>query len=149
MKILVLNGPNLNMLGKRDIKQYGSMTLERINKLLVDAAKKQEASLIFFQSNHEGELIDKIQQSQGSIDGILINPGALTHYGYSLRDALTDSAIPVIEVHLSDITKREEFRKIDVLDGVVIERIMGLKEKSYLIGLEKLVKHIQQLDASC
>lgn len=142
MKILVLNGPNLNMLGKRDNKLYGTMTLEEINNLLDGQAKKQAVSLTFFQSNHEGELIDKIQQSQDNIDGILINPAALTHYGYSLRDALVDSGLPVVEVHLSDISKRESFRKVNVLEGVVVERIMGLKEKSYLIGLEKLIKYI-------
>ncbi len=145
MKILVLNGPNLNMLGKRDPNHYGTLTLEEINNLLADEAKKQGVSLIFFQSNHEGVLIDTIQQYRDKIDGILINPGALTHYGYSLRDALEDAGAPVIEVHLSDITKREDFRKIDVLNGIVVERIMGLKEKSYLVGLQKLIAHIKKL----
>lgn len=147
MKILVLNGPNLNMLRKRNVKHYGTMTLEEINSLLNNEAKKHDVSLIFFQSNHEGELVDAIQKHRDKIDGILINAGALTHYGYSLRDALEDAKVPVIEVHLSDITKREDFRKVDVLDGVVVERVMGLKEKSYFVGLEKLVEHIKQLDA--
>lgn len=145
MKILVLNGPNLNMLGKRSVKHYGTLTLEDIKGLLLDLAKKLEIKLIFFQSNHEGELVDTIQKYRDKVNGILINPGALTHYGYSLRDALEDAKVPIMEVHLSDISKREAFRKKDVLDGVAIGPIMGLKEKSYLIGLEKLVKYIKQL----
>ncbi len=143
MKILVLNGPNLNMLGKRNVNHYGTLTLEEINNLLAVEAKKQAVSLTFFQSNHEGKLVDAIQEQRGKIDGILINAGALTHYGYSLRDALEDAGVPVMEVHLSDITKREEFRKIDVLNGVAVDKVMGLKEKSYLVGLEKLIKHIK------
>lgn len=147
MKILVLNGPNLNMLEKRNIKHYGALTLAEINNLLADEAKRQGVSLTFFQSNHEGKLVDAIQEQRDKIDGILINAGALTHYGYSLRDALVDSGVPVVEVHLSNITKREKFRKIDVLDGVVIDRIIGLKEKSYIVGLEKLINYIKQLNA--
>lgn len=143
MKILVINGPNLNSLGKRDKKQYGIITLDEINNKLTDIAKKQHVILDFFQSNHEGELIDFIQEHAGSADGILINPAALTHYGYSLRDALVDTNLPIVEVHLSDITKRESFRKIDILDGIVIDRVMGLKEKSYEAGLEKLIQHIK------
>ena len=143
MKILVLNGPNLNMLGKRSEKHYGKLTLNRINRLLQDKAKKLKVNLVFFQSNHEGELIDFLQKNSSDAQGILINPGALTHYGYSLRDALTDIKLPIIEVHLSDVNKREDFRKIDVLDGIVIKKIAGLKEKSYLLGLETLVSYLK------
>lgn len=143
MKFLVLNGPNLNMLGKRDPKHYGTMTLADINKRLASVAKKEHIRLTFFQSNHEGTLIDCIQKHTHNIAGILINPGALTHYGYSLRDALEDSKLPIVEVHLSDITKREDFRSINVLDGIVVKRVMGLKEKSYEIGLKKLIEHIR------
>lgn len=144
MKILVIHGPNLNMLGKRNEKHYGVGTLEKINKMLRDITKKYAITLTFFQSNHEGELIDFIQKEFSNADGILINPGALTHYGYSLRDALVDTKLPIVEVHLSDITKREQFRKIDVLDGIVLARVMGLKEKSYKFGLIKLIKHIKK-----
>ncbi|QQG40668.1 MAG: 3-dehydroquinate dehydratase [Candidatus Levyibacteriota bacterium] len=144
MKILVLNGPNLNILGKRKKEFYGISTLDNINIILKDAAKKYDCQLLFFQSNHEGRLIDFIQKHAKSADGILINPGALTHYGYSLHDALVDTKLPIVEVHLSDITKREDFRKIDVFDGIVIERVMGKKEKSYEEGLEKLIKHIKK-----
>lgn len=143
MKILVINGPNLNILGKRDVKIYGHLTLSQINSLLLKKARELKVKLTFFQSNHEGEIIDFLQENSQKADGILINPGALTHYGYSLRDALTDTNLPVMEVHLSDINNREQFRKIDTLDGIVIENIKGLGEKSYLLGLERLIHHIQ------
>jgi len=143
MKILVINGPNLNILGKRNKKIYGSLTLSQINLLLEKKAKELSVQVLFFQSNHEGEIIDHLQVESGKADGILINPGALTHYGYSLRDALTDTGLPVMEVHLSDIENREDFRKIDVLDGVVVDNIKGLQEESYLLGLEKLVDYIR------
>jgi len=144
MKILVLNGPNLNMLGKRDHKHYGRLTLKKINHLLEIKAKKLGVKLLFFQSNHEGDLVDFIQKQTGKCQGILINPGALTHYGYALRDALSDTKLPVVEIHLSKIDQREKFRKIDVLDGIVIKKISGLKEKSYLLGLKILVDYLKK-----
>lgn len=143
MKILVINGPNLNIVGKRDKKIYGSLTLEQINVLLSQKARELDAKVSFLQSNHEGEIIDFIQNNSDKSNGILINPGALTHYGYSLRDALADTALPIVEVHLSDIYNREEFRKIDVFDGIVVENIKGLQEESYLLGLERLVTYIR------
>jgi 3-dehydroquinate dehydratase-2 len=143
MIILVINGPNLNMLGRRQAKHYGSDTLSSIEKALTEKAKTLDCELVFFQSNHEGALIDFIQEKTGGADGILINPGALTHYGYSLHDALVDAALPVVEVHLSDIHAREKWRKISVISDVVIKQIAGLKTQSYLLGLEALVKHIR------
>ncbi len=143
MKILVINGPNLNLLGKRDKKIYGSLTLVQINALLSQKAKELGTRVVFFQSNHEGEIIDFLQKQDSRTDGILINPGALTHYGYSLRDALVDTQLPIIEVHLSDIDNREKFRKIDVLEGIVVENIKGLQEESYLLGLERLTHYIR------
>lgn len=140
MKILVINGPNLNLLGIRDSAMYGSMTLVQINKLLKKHAKEKNINLIFFQSNHEGAIIDFMQKQHAQ--GILINPGALTHYGYSLRDAIADTGLPTVEVHLSDIEKREQYRKIDVFTGVVRARIMGHKEQSYMLGLTKLLEVI-------
>ncbi|MBI2622131.1 3-dehydroquinate dehydratase, partial [Candidatus Microgenomates bacterium] len=116
-----------------------------IKKLLVNLAQELGVKLVFFQSNHEGALVDAIQKYRGKVDGIMINPGALTHYGYSLRDSLEDAKVPVVETHLSDITKREAFRKKDVLTGIVVDRIMGLKEQSYLVSLKKLIKHIKKL----
>ncbi len=143
MKIIVINGPNLNNLGKRGANHYGTLSLDHINQRLEKTAEEKNIELIFFQSNHEGNLIDFIQQNLEKTDGILINPGALTHYGYSLRDALVDTKLPIVEVHLSNILEREEFRKTDVLDGIVVERVMGKKEKSYEEGLEKLIKYIK------
>lgn len=145
MKILILHGPNLNMLGIRDEKHYGLQTLDEINDQLAAIAKESNIEVAFFQSNHEGALIDYLQENAGSANGILINPGALTHYGYSLRDALSDTKLPIIEVHLSNIENREEFRKMDVLLDIVTEKVTGLKEKSYTLGLKKLIKHIQKL----
>jgi 3-dehydroquinate dehydratase-2 len=143
MKILVINGPNLNMLGKREAKHYGSDSLESIERKLARKGKALGCELVFFQSNHEGSIIDFIQEKASEADGILINPGALTHYGYSLHDALVDCGLPVVEVHLSDIHAREEWRKISVISDVAIRQISGLKTKGYLLGLETLVEHIR------
>lgn len=144
MKILVVNGPNLNMLGTRDKNHYGILSLHTINELINGKARKRGIHVAFFQSNHEGEIIDYLQNEAKTASGILINPGALTHYGYALRDALVDTGLPVIEIHLSDLNSREIFRRIDVLDGIVVKKITGLKEKSYLVGLEELVKYIEK-----
>jgi 3-dehydroquinate dehydratase-2 len=143
MKILVINGPNLNMLGRRETKHYGTDTLKSIESALIEKGKALGCKLTFFQSNHEGGIIDFIQKKAGGADGILINPGALTHYGYSLHDALVDCGLPVVEVHLSDIHAREGWRKISVISDVVIKQVSGLKTQSYLLGLEALVKHIR------
>lgn len=143
MKILVINGPNLNMLGKRDAEHYGSNTLPAIGQALIEKGKALGCELTFYQSNHEGAIIDFIQGSAEGADGILINPAALTHYGYSLHDALLDAGLPVVEVHLSDIQNREEWRKMSVIADIVIKQISGLKKQSYILGLEALVEHIK------
>jgi 3-dehydroquinate dehydratase-2 len=143
MRILVINGPNLNMLGRRELKHYGADTLESIEQKLAEKGKALGCELIFFQSNHEGGIIDFIQEKADAADGILINPGALTHYGYSLHDALVDCGLPVVEVHLSNIHAREEWRKISVISDIVIKQISGLKAQSYFLGLEALVEHIR------
>lgn len=142
MKILVLHGPNLNWLGKRDIKHYGRLTLEQINHLIRQEAKSLKIQIAIFQSNHEGSHIDFLQRNSATAQGILINPGALTHYGYSLRDALEDAKLPVVSVHLSDLKNRESFRKIDVYKDIVLANISGLKEKSYLKGLKILKEYL-------
>lgn len=142
MRVLVLNGPNLNMLGKRDAHHYGTVTLAEINETLARLGQQQGVELAFFQSNHEGALVDYVQEHAASFDGIMVNPGALTHYGYSLRDALQDSRVPVVEVHLSNLAEREAFRQTDVVQDIAIERIMGLKEKSYERGLEVLINYL-------
>jgi 3-dehydroquinate dehydratase-2 len=143
MRILVINGPNLNMLGKRDKEHYGSDSLAAVEQKLAEKGKALGCQLSFFQSNHEGAIIDFIQEKTEGADGILINPGALTHYGYSLRDALIDSGLPVVEVHLSDTNAREEWRRISVISDIVIKQISGLKTKSYLLGLEALAEYIR------
>jgi len=143
MRILVINGPNLNMLGRREREHYGADTLESIEQALIEKGKALGCELVFFQSNHEGGIIDFIQEEATGADGILINPGALTHYGYSLHDALVDSGLPVVEVHLSDIQAREKWRRISVIADVAIRQITGLKAQSYLLGLEALINHIR------
>lgn len=139
MKILVINGPNLNMLGKRDNEIYGGKTLPGINSLLKKEGRKLEVEIDFFQSNSEGALIDFIQQESDSADGIIINPGALTHYGFSLRDALADSELPIIEVHLSNIYAREEWRSKSVIAPVAKGQISGQGWRGYIIALQTLV----------
>ena len=143
MRLLVINGPNLNMLGKRDPEHYGKETLESIEKLLVTKAQELGCELVFYQSNHEGAIIDFIQEEALLSDGILINPGALTHYGYSLHDALVDSRLPVVEVHLSNIHAREDWRKVSVIADVAIEQIAGFKAESYSHGLVALTDYIR------
>jgi len=144
MRILVINGPNLNMLGKRDPAIYGSKTLDDINRALVEMAKKLDAEIVPFQSNHEGALIDFIQAESASADGIIINPGALTHYGLSLMDALADAALPVIEIHISDIHAREDFRKVSVIQPVAKAQISGQGWQGYLIALQTLVNELRE-----
>ena len=137
-KILFLNGPNLNLLGKRNPDVYGSKTLSDINLLVEEKAKTLNVEVLFYQSNSEGDLIDCIQNHRGSIDGIVINPGALTHSGYSLKDALLDAAIPVIEIHLSNIHGREEWRRSIIADSVT-GQIAGFGWRSYTAALEVIV----------
>ena len=142
MKLIIINGPNLNLLGQRDLKIYGRITLAQIEAKITKMADRAQVKVRFFQSNHEGGLIDFIQENFKKADGILINPGALTHYGYSLRDCLEDSRLPVVEVHLSNTGSREDFRRFDVFDGIVAAKIQGLREKSYFEGFKKLIKII-------
>jgi 3-dehydroquinate dehydratase-2 len=143
MKIMVINGPNLNMLGRRDAEHYGTDTLPTIERALNQKAKTLGCELSFFQSNHEGAIIDFIQAQSEGADGILINPAALTHYGYSLHDALVDAGLPVVEVHLSDIKNREEWRQVSVIADAALKQVSGLKKQSYILGLEALVEHIK------
>lgn len=139
MRILVINGPNLNMLGKRDPDLYGQETLIDINKRIDTKARELGVTVSFFQSNHEGALIDFIQAQSLTADGIIINPGALTHYSWALHDVLKECGLPVVEIHLSDISKREPWRKVSVVESVAIKRIMGKKGDGYIEALEFLV----------
>ena len=140
MKILIINGPNLNMLGKRDPNKYGKVTLLEINEKLKKLAKELNCQLEFFQSNHEGEIIDFLQQeSSRKADGILVNPGALIRYAYSFRQALVDHGKPVMEIHMSDINKTGVNKRVNVLEDIRVGQVTGLKEESYLEGLKRLI----------
>ena len=141
MKVLVVNGPNLNLLGIRDPGQYGSETLDEICGRVRARAAEMGVELEFFQSNHEGSIIDFLQRSARGADGLVINPGALTHYGLSLRDAVADAGIPFVEVHLSDIHSREEFRRHSVLEDIALQQIAGHRGDGYVMALEALVGH--------
>lgn len=134
-KILVLNGPNLNLLGTREKDIYGNETLEDIAKRTVAEGLKFEMEVDFIQSNHEGELIDKIHGARTIYDMIIINPGAFTHYSIAIRDAIKSVEIPTIEIHLSNIHAREEFRSISVIASVCIGQICGFGSSSYILAI--------------
>lgn len=142
MRIGVLHGPNLNLLGRRDPALYGPHTLEEIGRLLDQRAADGGNELIHEQSNHEGVLIDWIHEHMDEVAGWLVNPGALGHTSYALRDALEASSKPFVEVHLSDVSAREPFRKHSVLADIAIEVVAGLRADSYLVGLDRLVAHL-------
>lgn len=135
-KVLVIHGPNLNLLGQREPEVYGHATLEQINNQLREAAAQKGLELEVFQSNHEGEIVERIQKAQGGIDCLIINPAAFTHYSIAIRDALAGLDIPLIEVHLSNIYAREEFRQDSVVSGVVTGQIAGFGRDSYYLALE-------------
>ena len=139
MNILVINGPNLNLLGIREPKVYGSETLEELMMWLETSPEGSNHSFKIFQSNHEGEIIDTIHDERHWAEGIIINPGAFTHYSYAIREAISSVGIPTVEVHISDISKREKFRKTSVISDVCIDQIYGLGKNSYLEGLKRLL----------
>jgi 3-dehydroquinate dehydratase-2 len=143
-KILLLNGPNLNMLGIREPGIYGSDTLSSIEDEVITAGQNAGVSVECFQSNHEGELIDKIHAAYGAIDGIIYNPGAHTHYSYALRDAVSSVSIPMVEVHISDVDAREPFRAISVFDGVAVKKIAGHGRAGYVEALDFLIEYLKE-----
>lgn len=138
MKILVVNGPNLNLLGRRNIGHYGKETLEEIEVHIRNKAAKLDIEVDLFQSNHEGNIVDYLQTSAKSISGIVINAGALTHYGLSLRDALSDTNLPIVEIHLSNIHAREDFRHQSIIAPIAVGQISGLGYMGYLHAIEYL-----------
>ncbi len=142
--ILVINGPNLNMLGKRDPAHYGTRTLPQIEAALTERAKSLGVDVECFQSNSEGAIIDFIQERAGSAQGIIINPAAFTHYSIALRDALADLRLPAIEVHLSNIHAREEWRRHSVTAPVVTGQIAGLGWRGYLAALDTLADMLKE-----
>ena len=136
MKLLVLNGPNLNMLGKREPEIYGKNTLNDVQDLVENYCNKIDVSVVFYQSNHEGDLIDKIQQSD--VDGIVFNAGAYTHTSIALRDAIASVKTPVVEVHISNVHSREEFRHKSMIAPVCLGQICGFGMNSYILAIEGL-----------
>jgi len=136
MKILIIHGPNLNFLGQREPEIYGSLTLKELNSLIKKHAASKKAKVRVFQSNCEGRIIDLIAANMTWADWLIINPAAYTHYSYAIRDAIKASGLPAIEVHLSDIAKRENFRKISVIAAVCVKQIKGLDHNSYVKAID-------------
>tara|TARA_B100000749_G_C18380043_1_gene445587 strand:+ start:609 stop:1052 length:444 start_codon:yes stop_codon:yes gene_type:complete len=147
MRILILNGPNLNVLGARDKSHYGYKTLDDVLTDVKDTADRLGIDIDHFQSNHEGKLIDYIQQESGNSDGIVINGGALTHYGLSVKDALTDAKLPVVEIHISNIHSREKYRQHSVVEYLAVGQIAGLGWRGYSLALESIVEHIRSIES--
>lgn len=149
MKIIVVNGPNLNMLGKREPDLYGSLTLEEIESFLVSRTETAggDVSLSFFQSNSEGEIVTVIQDASGKFDGLIINPAAYTHTSVAIRDAILSTGLPAVEVHLSNIYRREDFRHKSFVSGVSLGVVSGFGAESYYLGLLGLVGHLKKREA--
>lgn len=148
MKILVMNGPNINLTGERAAKHYGAMTLDEINAYISEKAAELGVEVEFYQSNHEGALIDRLHAARpaanGSIDAIVLNAGAYTHYSYAIRDAIEAIKLPVVEVHMSNIHEREGFRHISVIKDVCIEQICGFGADSYIFGLAAAINAVKE-----
>ena len=144
MKILLINGANLNMLGTREPEKYGSTTLEDIENSVISRGKELGAEVEVFQDNHEGNIVDKIQSCKGNYDGILINAGGYTHTSVVIRDAIAAVEIPTVEIHMTNIHAREEFRHTSLISGVCIAQVVGFKELSYILALEGLVNFLKK-----
>ncbi|MCF7923441.1 MAG: 3-dehydroquinate dehydratase [Candidatus Marinimicrobia bacterium] len=141
-QIFIIHGPNLNLLGSRDPAQYGTLTLDKVNTAIRKKARELNLETRIIQTNHEGRIIDLLHRRRKWADGFIINPGAFTHYSYAIRDAIEGIGKPVVEVHLSNIYEREDFRAISVTKEVCAAQFYGKKEDSYLEALEYLAKHL-------
>ena len=137
-KVLIIHGPNLNLLGEREPGVYGNQSFESVNNTIIESAEKMNAECEIFQSNHEGEIIDKLHAARLGFDGIVINAGAYTHYSYAIRDAISAVKIPCIEVHISNVFAREEFRANSVIAPVCLGSICGFGVESYILALQVL-----------
>ena len=142
-RILVLHGPNLNLLGLREPNTYGNVSLDEINSELRDAASARQAEVRIMQSNHEGALVDAIHEAIGWADGILINPAAYTHTSIAIRDAIAGVGLPAVEVHLSNVYAREEFRHTSMLSAVCLGVVGGFGQHSYALALDGLLRHLE------
>jgi len=142
-KILLINGANLNMLGIREPEKYGGKSLEEIESMVIEKGRQSGAEVDVWQSNIEGEIVEKIQQARGVFDGILINAGGYTHTSVVIRDAISAVSIPTVEVHMTNIHSREEFRHTSLLSGVCIGIVAGFGENSYLLALEGLLAYLK------
>jgi len=138
MKILIINGPNLNLLGEREPEVYGDESLQDLNNWIEQEVAEQAHELTFFQSNHEGQIIDFLHAHRRFADGCVINPGGLTHYSVALRDAIAGCQLPTVEVHLSDIHAREPFRQVSMIKDVCLAQISGLGKQGYVDGIQLL-----------
>ena len=142
-RILFIDGPNLNVLGKREPGMYGRKTLAEIRRDVTEAARREGASVTFFQSNHEGEIVTRLQNARGSADGLVINPGGYTHSSVAVRDALIYAGLPVVEVHLSNLARREPFRRQSLIEDVAIGRISGFGGFGYVLALYAILDHLR------
>ncbi len=142
MKILLINGANLNMLGTREPEKYGTTTLQDIESSVIELGKKLNVEVDVWQSNHEGEIVEKIQSLKGKYDGLMINAGGYTHTSVVIRDAISSVGIPTVEIHMTNIHAREEFRHTSLISGVAIAQVVGFKERSYTLALEGLVDYL-------
>lgn len=145
MKILLINGANLNMLGQREPEKYGHTTLSDIEKAVIEKGNSLGAEVDVWQSNHEGDIVDKIQSAKGVYDGILINAGGYTHTSVVIRDAISAVQIPAVEIHMTNIHAREEFRHTSLLSAVCIAQVVGFKELSYTLATEGLVNYLKKM----